>query len=120
MFKYYILYYNYIKKNLITYKHLKINIIKKSLKMDKIKIVQSNNKENLKNTSDSQIQKFYTGKYIFFTGCTSILGSSILEKILISCTEISKIYIMIKLKNDILIKEQLKKYFQNEVSNIIR
>lgn len=88
--------------------------------MDKIKIVQSNNKENLKNTSDSQIQKFYTGKHIFFTGCTSFLGNSILEKILTTCTEISKIYIMIKLKNNVLIKEQLKKYFQNEVSNIIR
>lgn len=85
--------------------------------MDKIKIVQPNNKENLKNTSDSQIQKFYSGKHIFFTEYTSLLGSSILEKILITCTEISKIYVMINVKNDVLIKEQLKKYFQNEVSN---
>lgn len=85
--------------------------------MDKIKIVQPNNKENLKNTSDSQIQKFYSGKQIFFTEYTSFLGNSILEKILITCTEINKIYVMIKIKNDVLIKEQLKKYFQNEVSN---
>ena len=63
-----------------------------------------------------QIQQFYAGKHILLTGCTGFLGIIILEKILRTCTEISKLYILIREKANMAIEDRLKKLFENEVS----
>lgn len=66
----------------------------------------------------SQIRRFYAGKQILLTGCTGYLGIIILEKILRTCTEISKIYVMIREKKDIGVKDRLEKCFASNVSKV--
>ncbi|XP_043507203.1 fatty acyl-CoA reductase wat-like [Frieseomelitta varia] len=74
------------------------------------------NKSNCK----SQIQKFYAGKHILLTGCTGYLGTLILEKILHTCTEIGKLYILVREKVNMTIEDRLKKLFENEVFDRLR
>lgn len=69
-----------------------------------------------KSNCKSQIQNFYAGKHILLTGCTGYLGTLILEKILRTCTEISKLYILVREKTNMTIEDRMKKLFENEVS----
>ncbi|KOX76757.1 Fatty acyl-CoA reductase 1 [Melipona quadrifasciata] len=62
----------------------------------------------------SQIRKFYAGKHILLTGCTGYLGTIILEKLLRTCTEISKVYILVREKANMAIEDRMKKLFENE------
>lgn len=71
-----------------------------------------------KKNCGSQIQRFYAGKQILLTGCTGYLGTIILEKILRTCTEINKIYVMIREKKNMEVKERLEKCFANNVSRV--
>ncbi|KAK1128430.1 hypothetical protein K0M31_002896 [Melipona bicolor] len=68
----------------------------------------------------SQIRKFYAGKRILLTGCTGYLGTVILEKILRTCTEISKLYILVREKANVAIEDRMKKLFENEVFDTLR
>ncbi|KAK1118141.1 hypothetical protein K0M31_008560 [Melipona bicolor] len=68
----------------------------------------------------SQIQKFYAGKHILLTGCTGYLGTIILEKILRTCAEISKLYILVREKRNVAIEDRMKKLFENEVFDRLR
>ncbi|KOC70467.1 Fatty acyl-CoA reductase 1 [Habropoda laboriosa] len=74
---------------------------------------QLNKNENLKNNDVSQIRKFYAGKCILLTGCIGFMGSVILEKLLRTCVEIDKIYVVIRTKKGVSIEERLKKRFEN-------
>ncbi|KOC58593.1 Putative fatty acyl-CoA reductase [Habropoda laboriosa] len=74
---------------------------------------QLDENENLKYNDVSQIRKFYAGKCILLTGCIGFLGSVILEKLLRTCVEIDKIYVMIRTKRDVSIEGRLKKRFEN-------
>nr|XP_033320820.1 putative fatty acyl-CoA reductase CG5065 [Megalopta genalis] len=46
----------------------------------------------------TEIQSFYKGKNIFITGGTGFMGKVLIEKLLYSCTELNKIYILIRSK----------------------
>jgi fatty acyl-CoA reductase len=54
------------------------------------------------------IKEFYKGKTILLTGCTGFLGKVILEKLLRSCPDIKKIYIMSRAKRNMEPLERLK------------
>nr|XP_033205679.1 fatty acyl-CoA reductase wat-like [Bombus vancouverensis nearcticus] len=73
-----------------------------------------------KKNCGSQIRRFYAGKQILLTGCTGYLGTIILEKILRTCTEISKIYVMIREKKNMEVKERLEKCFANNIFDTLR
>ena len=73
-----------------------------------------------KKNCESQIRRFYAGKQILLTGCTGYLGIIILEKILRTCTEISKIYLMIREKKNMGVKERLEKCFANNIFDTLR
>ncbi|CAL7948517.1 unnamed protein product [Xylocopa violacea] len=81
---------------------------------------QSQNKTISESNYDSQIRKFYAGKVILLTGFTGFLGTIILEKLLRTCTEVSRIYIMIREKKGMTVDERLNKYFQNIVFDKLR
>lgn len=70
----------------------------------------------LNDNCDSEIQKFYAGKNILLTGSIGFLGTLILEKLLRSCTGISKIYVLLRPKNGISIEERIKRRFEDVVS----
>jgi len=44
------------------------------------------------------VKQFYKGKTILITGCTGFLAKVILEKILRSCPDVGKIYLMVRPK----------------------
>lgn len=73
-------------------------------------------KRNSTNNNPSQIRRFYAGKHVLLTGCTGFLGTVAVEKILRTCREVSKVYIMIRQKKGIPVEERLRDFFKNEVS----
>lgn len=93
-----------------------IKLVRKEEKM----IKQEGNRQlsEEKKNCGSQIRRFYAGKQILLTGCTGYLGTIILEKTLRTCTEISKIYVMIREKKNMEVKERLEKCFANNVSRV--
>ena len=46
----------------------------------------------------SPIREFYKNKSIFITGATGFLGKTVIEKLVRSCPELKKIYILIRHK----------------------
>nr|XP_003703347.2 PREDICTED: putative fatty acyl-CoA reductase CG5065 isoform X1 [Megachile rotundata]XP_012140577.1 PREDICTED: putative fatty acyl-CoA reductase CG5065 isoform X1 [Megachile rotundata] len=46
----------------------------------------------------SEIQSFYVGKTIFITGGTGLMGKVLIEKLLYSCSNLKKIYILARAK----------------------
>lgn len=57
----------------------------------------------------SKVKEFYRGKIIFVTGGSGFLGKVLVEKILYSCSEIEKMYFLIRVKNDESIDVRMKK-----------
>lgn len=49
-------------------------------------------------TELSEIQSFYKGKVVFVTGGTGLMGKVLIEKLLYSCSDLNKIYILIRPK----------------------
>lgn len=68
----------------------------------------------------SEIQEFYADKTIFITGASGFLGSLVLEKLLRSCQDIRKIYILFRSTKRKHIKDRLKEYFNDEVFEVMK
>jgi fatty acyl-CoA reductase len=49
-------------------------------------------------SNHSPILEFYKNKNIFITGATGFLGKTLIEKLIRSCSDINKIYILIRHK----------------------
>ena len=47
------------------------------------------------------VKEFYRGKNILITGCTGFLGKIMLEKLLRTCTDVGKIFVMVRPKRKI-------------------
>ncbi|CAK1540756.1 unnamed protein product [Leptosia nina] len=58
------------------------------------------------------VADFYAGKCVFITGSTGFLGKVLLEKILYSCPEIEKIYILLRGKKGLGISERLQQILE--------
>lgn len=65
----------------------------------------------------SPIQDFYKNKSVFLTGATGFVGQVIIEKLL-RCTDIAKLYILVRGKHGKDWKERVKSMFLNEVSHL--
>ena len=59
----------------------------------------------------SKIQSFYSNKSIFITGATGFVGKLLLLKLLISCPEINKIYVLLRPKNNEDFRSRLSQMF---------
>lgn len=59
----------------------------------------------------SEIQSFYSNTTIFITGGTGFLGKIVLEKLLRSCSDLKKIYLLIRIKKGIKPEERLDTLF---------
>ncbi|XP_015598032.1 fatty acyl-CoA reductase wat [Cephus cinctus] len=65
--------------------------------------------------SKSEIRQFLTGQVIFITGGTGYVGKSTIEKLLRSCSDIKRIYILVRPKKQWSSEERIKRYFNNEL-----
>lgn len=72
----------------------------------------------------SEIQSFYKGKNIFLTGGTGFMGKVLIEKLLYSCSELNKIYILIRPKRgrtpEVRIEEMFKLPVSIDLSSFFR
>lgn len=63
----------------------------------------------------SEIVKFYAGKSILITGGTGFVGKALVEKLLRSCQDVKKIYILIRIKNGETINKRIDELISNPV-----
>ncbi|XP_072948597.1 fatty acyl-CoA reductase wat-like [Epargyreus clarus] len=57
------------------------------------------------------IPEFYKGKSIFITGGTGFMGKVLIEKLLYSCTDLDKIYLLIRTKKGVNAEDRLKNIY---------
>ncbi|KAK0094159.1 hypothetical protein PV326_011676 [Microctonus aethiopoides] len=69
---------------------------------------------------ESNVIDFYRGKSIFITGGTGFLGSCLIEKLLRCCTDVKRIFILIRPKKGKNINERLEELTKNSVFDRIR
>ncbi len=67
----------------------------------------------------SKVVDFYRGKSIFITGGTGFLGIALIEKLLRTCPDVSKIYLLMRPKKGKAIQERLQELTKNSVSFIL-
>lgn len=68
----------------------------------------------------SAIREFYSGSTILITGGTGFLGKLIVEKILRTCQNIERIYLIMRDKNGQNAEERMETYFGEEVTVAFR
>lgn len=76
----------------------------------------------------SEIQSFYKGKTILITGGTGLMGKVLIEKLLYSCDQLQKIYILIRpkrgknpeLRLDMMFKSPMFYRIRNEKSHMFK
>jgi fatty acyl-CoA reductase len=64
----------------------------------------------------SIVADYYKNKSIFVTGATGFLGKALIEKLLRSCYDLDKIYILVRPKKGKLPSERIDEIFSQEVS----
>lgn len=62
------------------------------------------------------IQNFYKNSVVFITGCTGLVGHLVLEKLLRSCPDVSKIYVLIRNKKQCDAQTRLEEEIFNSVT----
>lgn len=68
----------------------------------------------------TEIQKFYEGKKIFLTGGSGFLGKLLIEKLLRTCQNVEKIYLLLREKKGVSPKDRLKNMFNSPVSLLLK
>lgn len=71
------------------------------------------------NSGTSDLQNFYADSTIFITGATGFLGKILLEKLLRTCSDLKKIYILIRPKKDKDARKRFEDIFEAAVSTIL-
>ncbi|KAJ8919910.1 hypothetical protein NQ315_006439 [Exocentrus adspersus] len=73
-----------------------------------------------RNLDPTPIQRFYDKANIFLTGGTGFIGILLLEKLLVSCPGISKIYILVRPKKGKSVQTRLDELFEDVVFSRVR
>jgi alcohol-forming fatty acyl-CoA reductase len=56
----------------------------------------------------SQVVRFYEGRCVLVTGGTGFMGRVLIEKLLRSCHDISKIYLLLRTKAGGVVQDRIK------------
>ncbi|EFN79250.1 Fatty acyl-CoA reductase 1 [Harpegnathos saltator] len=70
--------------------------------------------------SSIHIQAFFAGRSIFITGATGFMGKVLIEKLLRSCPDIAKLYLLMRPKKGNGINDRLKKLLNNALFDKLR
>ncbi|XP_065219109.1 fatty acyl-CoA reductase wat-like isoform X2 [Planococcus citri] len=70
--------------------------------------------------SMSQIQEFFKDSSVFITGATGFLGHVLLSKLLRSCPDINKIYVLLREKRGKTAIDRFKEMIEDEVFQVIK
>uniref|UniRef100_A0A8D8LEA2 Fatty acyl-CoA reductase n=1 Tax=Cacopsylla melanoneura TaxID=428564 RepID=A0A8D8LEA2_9HEMI len=68
-----------------------------------------------KSIERSEIQTFYANKTIFITGASGFVGTLVLEKLLRTCKDLRKVYVLFRSSKRKNIQERLVEYFNDPV-----
>ncbi|XP_055711089.1 fatty acyl-CoA reductase 1-like [Phlebotomus papatasi] len=66
------------------------------------------------------IAEFFHGREIFITGGTGFIGKAIIEKILYSCPDVKRIYLLLRCKKSVSVCDRLVKFKSNQIFNRVR
>ncbi|XP_039752663.1 fatty acyl-CoA reductase wat-like [Pararge aegeria] len=69
---------------------------------------------------ESQIQKLFNGSTVLITGGTGFLGKLLVEKLLRSCPDVKKLYLIARPKKNKEITKRLQEQFDDELYNKLR
>lgn len=64
---------------------------------------------------DALVSNFYKGSVVFITGGTGFIGKVLIEKLL-RVFSIKRIYLLVRVKNNMTVDERLENFFQESVS----
>ncbi|KAF2895082.1 hypothetical protein ILUMI_11094 [Ignelater luminosus] len=64
-------------------------------------------------TEPSNIQQYFSSSTIFVTGATGFLGRLLVEKLLRTCFDLSKMYILVRPKGNKSVEQRLQEYFDD-------
>lgn len=70
-------------------------------------------------TEPSRIQEYFAGSTVLITGATGFLGKLVLEKLMRTCPDVRRIYILIRPKRDKSAEERFAEFFDNVVSTTV-
>ena len=70
--------------------------------------------------SRSEIQSFYKDKTIFITGVSGFIGKVLVEKLLYSCSDLNKIYVLMRSKRGRNYDNRLEDIFKLPVRHFVK
>ena len=65
------------------------------------------------------IARFYSGKSVFITGGVGYIGKQVIEKLMRSCSEVDKIYVLMRAKKNHSVAERLEKTLTSPVRTAV-
>jgi len=74
----------------------------------------------MNNNLSGEISRFYREKCIFITGATGFMGKVLVHKLLHSCPELDKLYVLIRPKRDVIPQIRLDKMFEGPLFNHLK
>jgi len=97
----------------------------KSRKMHKCSTATSDNRPNfllprhraVSLCEESKVDNFYSNGTILITGGTGFIGKTLIEKLIRTCKDLSRIYILIRPKREQAVEERCQDLFNSSVSN---
>lgn len=63
----------------------------------------------------SQIAEFYKGRSVFITGATGFMGKVLVEKLLRSCPEVERLYVLMRPSKGLGVNARLQELIDNQV-----
>jgi fatty acyl-CoA reductase len=58
--------------------------------------------------NQSEVKEFFKGKTVLLTGTTGFVGKVLLERLMSSCTDVKRIYLMVRPKANMTLQQRIQ------------